>query len=252
MSYFEQFNANVTISPGPSQIGSVTVSNPVQLAAGTNLIGTVTVANPGSSGMTTLFPGPNQIGSVTISNIVNAIATITPRTDFLGLMTVTQGNQPALIAGTAQIGSVTVSNVVGAIATISPRTDYIGLVSVSGNVVNLASSAWIGLSTINSGRSMTTSLATVYSASGNSTVFVPPSGQRFFIHNLMINSQGNQNGNILSGTKPIWPFVGLATTGGFAMPFDNPGLPASAINEALVLTLNSAVTTSIGCTVHFE
>jgi hypothetical protein len=281
-----------TLFPGPNQIGSVTIANQPPLIAGTAQIGSVTVSNtiggivtiaprtdfigsmtvtstnPGSGGMTTIFPGPNQIGSVTIPHIVNSIATLAPRTDYIGLVTATQGNQPALVAGTAQIGSVTVSNIVNSIVTIAPRTDYIGLMTVTqGNqpalvassayiglatTVNATSTAWIGLTTINSGRSMTTSMATVYSAAGNATLFVPPNGQRFFIHSLMINSQGNQNGNILSGTKPIWPFVGLATTGGFAMSFADPGLPARLADEALVLTINSAVTTSICAAIHFE
>lgn len=121
----------LTIFPGPNQIGSVTVSNPITIGnamvtvtLGTKLdstndsvdiksgatvtpasawtdpttyIGLVTATLSGSvnTGMTTLFPGPNQIGSVTVSNQVpvNVVGnlTLSDPKGFIGLVTMGGG-----------------------------------------------------------------------------------------------------------------------------------------------------------------
>lgn len=171
--------ASVVLDSGTKQIGSVTVSNPITIG---NFSGSTIYAVTNSiSGNVTLNPGPNQIGSVTVSNVVNSIVTVAPRTDYVGLVSVSGnvvnsaganfiglatvvngagtayiglasvnigGTLPALAAGTAQLGSVTVSNVVNSIVTVAPRTDYIGLMSISGNVVNFAGTAQMGSVTI--------------------------------------------------------------------------------------------------------
>lgn len=283
---------NATLNPGPNQIGSVTVSNfpttqpvsfaqLVSLASGTEVrslatilnaldirsilsaptLNVVTQAITVNSGMLTLFPGPNQIGSVTISN------------------------QPPLIASSAYIGlaSVNVGNVVNSIATIAPRTDYIGLMSVSGNVVVsnfvspnvgnvtlnpgpsqigsvtisnmqplVASSAYVGLATTVQARSATTLFAGYASASGYTTIFVPPSGQKFYIHSVLINSKGNSDGFIGASTNAMIPWTSLATYGGFPYQHETPGLPATLIDQSLTIRQYSIVTLSYSISTHFE
>ena len=255
-----------TLFPGPNQIGSVTVSNiPAvtqsgnwdirsvlslasiygkvaidTLPTGTNFIGlmTVTSSNPGSQGMTTLFPGPNYIGLVT-NTMANAIPT---GTNFIGLMTVTSSNPGSqgmvtLFGGPNQIGSVTVSNFT------APNT---------GNITLNAGPNFVGLVTSYPARSMTTLFAGYVSASGYSTIFVPPSNQRFFIHNALINSKGVADGFLGSSTNPMVPFTALATYGGFVMPNADPGLSAPATNQSLTIRQYSLVTISYSIPVHFE
>lgn len=258
-----------TILPRTDYFGLVSVSGNVVVSslpatpAGGNYIGLVTTTWGRSpilgAGDTNAMIASTATGSMLNVGMMgrtgNAVAVdTTGRVATLN----THNSNVTLNASSAFIGLVTVGHVVNSIATLAPRTDYIGLVSVSGNVAVsslpalVAGTAQIGSVTNSLARGMTTSFATVYSATGNSTLFAPPAGTRWFIHNLMVNSQGNQNGNILSALKPVWPFVGLATTGGFAVSFESPGLPARAIDEAFLVTLNSAVTTSFAVTAHFE
>lgn len=107
-------NSLTTLYAGPNQIGSVTISNMQPLVAGTAFIG---------------------LSTVVTGNVGAAVVTVAPRTDYLGLVSVS-GNVINL-AGTAQIGSVTVSNVINSIVTLSPRTDFLGLATVVvGNFAN--------------------------------------------------------------------------------------------------------------------
>lgn len=102
-------NSLATLLAGPNQIGSVTVSNPIQLATGTNWIGLTTttigsaptfyaVVNTGAVGnqnsLATLLAGPNQIGSVTVSNPVQLAA----GTNWVGLATTVVASAATLYA----------------------------------------------------------------------------------------------------------------------------------------------------------
>lgn len=143
-------NSIVTISPRTDYIGLMTVTqgNQPALTAGSayiglasvNIGGTLPALTAGSAyvglasvniggTLPALSAGTNYIGlaSVNIGNVVNSIVTIAPRTDFIGLMTVTQGNQPALVASSAFIGLTTV--VIG--TEIVPSTLVNGFVSAA-------------------------------------------------------------------------------------------------------------------------
>lgn len=257
-------NSNTTLNPSPNQIGSVTISHTVNtletgllslasgteirslatllnmpaLIAGTAQIGLVTVSNftAPNNGNVTLNPGPNQIGSVTISHPINAIVTIAPRNDYLGLMTVTQANQSQI--------------------TLFPSPNFIGLITV-GNTPNAnvslgASAQYIGNVTAYPARSATTVFAQVISASGYSTVFVPPSGQRFFLQAYQVNSQGLSNGFIGSASIPIWHFDSLVTYGKAGMTFNEPGVPGETIDRSLTIRQFSLVTLAVNFHVRFE
>lgn len=302
----------VTIFPGPNQIGSMTVSNmpdtdptntfvdvrkgvlamgrtklsgasslskavliddagALMLGGSTNFIGIVTIANPTStSGMVTIFPGPNQIGSVTVSNTVPVTGTFWQATQpvSFGLVSlasgteirslVTQLNQPALIASSAYIGLASV-NIGGTLPALNAGTAQIGSVTVSnftapntGNVTINPGPNFIGLTTTYQGRSATTVVTTTISASGYSTVFVPPNGQRWYAHSVMVNSMGQANGFIGSASLPVITFPGLATYGGFVFPSEVPGTPAININESFTVRQFSLVTIGVTATVHFE
>lgn len=219
-------NSMVTLNAGPNQIGSVTVSNPISVSSMATIYAVVNTSAVGNTNaLATLLAGPNQIGSVTISHIVNSITTITPRTDYIGLVSVS-GNVVnsagsnfiglATVvngAGVAQIGSVTVSNVVGAIATIAPRTDFIGLVSVSGNVVNSAGTAQMGSVTVSN---VVNSLATVVNYSSGktfmtanialnatnlsgATIFISAASKKFYVMNLFLSNSSAVGISVLNG-----------------------------------------------------
>lgn len=136
---------NVTLNPGPNQIGSVTISHPISATFGGNVtlnpspnyVGLVTTyhgggnvtLNPSSahigsvsiygdlsaslSGNITLNPGPNQIGSVTISHPISATfggnVTLNPSPNYIGLVTTYHG---------------------GGNVTLNPSPNYIGLVTI--------------------------------------------------------------------------------------------------------------------------
>lgn len=240
-----------TLFPGPSQIGSVTVSNfpgsqavtgtffqatqpvsfnqLVSLASGTlvglnpsaNHIGSVSIFGNinTTAGMTTLFPGPNQIGSVTVSNF--------PAT------------QPV------SFGLVSLAS--GTFVSLNTGVNFIGLVSVQGNV-NIQSGATVTPVPISS----YTSFATTYSASGNATLFVAPAAQRWVLKDLLISSQGNQIVSILSGAEQMFPPIALATLGGFVMNNGDSGLRAKAVNTGFVLNLGATATLSVLANVRFE
>jgi len=106
-------SGNMTLNPGPNQIGSVTISHPitatfggnVTLNVGPNQIGSVTISHPITAtfgGNTTLNPSPNQIGSVTISHPISATfggnVTLNPSPNWIGLATAVIGSAPTLFA----------------------------------------------------------------------------------------------------------------------------------------------------------
>lgn len=267
-----------TLFPSPNQIGSVTISNTpgvtqsgtwnVGLNPGSNFIGlaTVTMSNSLSLGQVTLFPGPNQIGSVTVSNIVpvsqsgtwnvgvNGLLSLASGTfvslnsgsNFIGLATVVQANQPALIAGTAYIGLASV-NIGGTLPALTAGSAFVGLVSVQGNV-NIQSGATVSPLPI----STYTSFATVISATGNATLFTPPTSRRWILKDLLITSLGRSEVKIVSGTADVIPYAALATTGGYALNNGDSGIRAKAVDDAFVLNLNGAATISVMANVRFE
>lgn len=277
----------ITLFPGPNHIGSVTIFGTVQstpgmttLFPGPNFIGLVTVGNNPSvtvSNLLSLASG-TEVRTRPVSNV-----TLNASAAYIGLASVNIGGTlPALVAGTAQVGSVTVSN--------SPNiTSVLSLASTNGKVAimngsdmlditqttntfadakngimamgrtKLSGASALGrnlllddLGAVVIGRSLTTQFAGVLSASGYSTIFVPPSGSRFFIHTAMINSKGLADGYIGSTSNPLIPYVGLATYGGFVHPTENPGLPATAVDQSLTIRQHSLVTISYQLSVHFD
>ena len=153
----------VTLNAGPNQIGSVTVANPVQLAAGTNYIGLASV-NVGNTVNALLQAGTNYIGlaSVNVGNTVNSL--LQAGTAYVGLASVNIGGSlPALSTGTNFIGLATVN--IGSSNTVSA--------TFGGNVTLNPSPNFIGLATINIGSSNATLFAVVNTAAagvGNSMV----------------------------------------------------------------------------------
>lgn len=133
-------NALATLLAGPNQIGSVTISNYADIGKATvninnelTALATVNVSNI-----------INSLATANISNVINSIVTIAPRTDYIGLASVS-GNVVNL-AGTAQMGSVTISNMqplVAGTATIGIVTANVNLLAGSNNIgdVDVASIA---------------------------------------------------------------------------------------------------------------
>lgn len=239
----------LSIAAGDNNIGNVDIAS---IAAGANYIGLASVNIGGS-----LPAGTNNIGDVDIltiaagdNNIGNVDIVTLPATpagtNFIGLATVVNGNQPALVASSAYIGLASV-NIGGTLPALTAGANFIGLVSVQGNV-NIQSGATVNPLII----STYTSFATIYSASGNATLFVPPASNRWILKDLLISSQGAQVVSVKSGTQEIFPPIALASLGGFVLNNGDSGLRAKAVNEAFVLNLGATATLSVLANVRFD
>lgn len=186
------------------------------------------VVNTGSAGNTTLNPSPN----------------------FIGLVTAVHGSNVTLNASNAFIGLVSVAQPINANVSLGASVQYIGLVSVAqpinANVSLSASAAYIGLATVvpDFGSNVTVHTQ-VISSTGNTTIFVAPASNRFFLTNLHVASLGRSEIEIRSGATTLIPFTALSTTAGYIHNFNNPGLPSRAQADGFVVNLNGAATISI-------
>ncbi len=242
-------NSLATLLAGPNQIGSVTISNQIELAVGTNYIGLVT-ATVGNTINSLLQAGTANIGFATVTPA--SLPALSTGTNWIGLATVNIGSSNAtlyavvntgavgntnslatLYAGPNQIGSVTVSNN----PTLGSGTNYIGLASVNigGTLPALAAgSAYIGLVTSVLSRSPLlgagdTSALFTSTASGSflnvgirdstgELALIDSSG-RFLVSNVTLNASNAYIGLAsvnIGGTLPALvagsAYIGLATT----------------------------------------
>ena len=282
--------ASVALDTGSKYIGLVTVANTVPVT-GTfwqttqPVSGTVAATQSGTWDEVGINDSSNSItvdwlsgATVAVSNLPNITigAAIPIGANYIGLATVTQANQPALVASTAYVGlaSVNIGGTLPALAagtnnigdvdvlTIAAGTNFIGQATVRiasnngtdiGDVNLLAGSAWIGLATVRPDFGGDVTVFTgIYSTAGAATVFVAPASNRFFLKSLHIASLGRSEVEIRSGATSIIPFTALATTGGYVHDWDNPGFPSRAQADALVVNLNSAATISVMASTYFR
>lgn len=181
-------------------------------------------------------------GNVTLSD---------PKT-YIGLTTTTLG------LGDRYIGLVTSTQ--NGLVTLAPSPNFIGLVTVTnkdrtitGNLTLSDPKGFIGLATVvPSFGSNVTIFTQIVSASGNTTVFVAPASNRFFLTSLQIGSLGRSEVEIRSGATTIIPFTALATTGGYIHDWALPGFPSRAQADAFVVNLNGAATISIMASTYFQ
>ncbi len=260
-------SAGATVFQGTSpwnSLGTVTLGS--MLPTGTNHVGSVTIYGSltANTGMTTLFPGPNFIGLVSAASIhgrveimnISAGATVFQgTTPWNSLGTTTLGSM--LPTGTNFIGLVTVSGVISNVNLAS--SNFIGLVSaasIHAKAELVASSAFVGLATVIPSfaplTSTYTSFATVISAAGNATVFVPPNGQRWIAKDIIVGVQGSVLVAILSGGTTKIPSMSLATQSGYISSFGDSGLRAVASNDSFGINLGSAATVTVFANVRFE
>lgn len=204
--------ASVVLDTGTRQIGSVTVSNPITIASSVNNIGFATVFQASSARTIT--------GNITLSNpntyIGLTTSTLGAGTQFIGLTTVVQANSARSIVGNL---------------TLSDAKTYIGLVT---NTPSWGSEATV--------------YATTISSTGNTTLFIAPASNRFFIKDLHVSSLGRSEIQFLSGATVFIPLTSLATNSGFATFYGEMGKPGRAAADALVANLNGGATVSIGVT----
>lgn len=231
------FSGNVTLDDGSLTgiVGNVTLSD------AKTYIGLVT-ATPASpttvthAGLVTLAPLSN-IGFATV-NVVNIARTITGNVTlsdaktYIGLVTNTPVGLSTVIQGTSPWSSSIVGNV-----TLSDAKTFIGLVTTI--------YAPPPISTY-------TSFATIFSTTGNLSLFAPPAGKRFVIKDLHISSLGRAEVNIKNGDKQLIPYTSLSTTSGIAAHYGESGLAAEAADDIFALTLNGAATVAIMVNVRFE
>jgi len=219
---------NVTLTDSKGFIGLVSVSgfaNPLPVSFSGNV--TLDVGSKtGIVGNVTLTDSKGYIGLVSISHAAWA----DPKT-YVGLVTVT--------GGLSLIGNVTL--------------DAGSKTAIIGNVTLSDPKGFIGLATIvPSYGSNVTIFTQIISASGNTTIFVAPASNRFFIKNLHVSSLGRAELEIRSGATTIIPFTSLSTTSGFATHYGEMGLPGRAQADGFVANLNGAATVSIMTSVYFQ
>ena len=97
----------------------------------------------------------------------------------------------------------------------------------------------------------TTIFTGIYSATGNSTIFVAPAYNRFFVQNLHVSSLGRSEVEFRSGATTLIPFTSLSTTSRFAVYYGRDGLPSRAQADALVANLNGGATISVMANVRY-
>src|SRR3990167_655682 len=232
-----------SITAGSSYIGLASVNIGGSLPAGVNGIGfaTVAISTPTLSAVVnvptamTLNASSAFIGIVTVTNLDRTITgnvTLSDSKTFIGLTTTTLGASPAFI------GIVTITN--------RDRT-------LIGNVTLSDSKTFIGLVTsIPAYGSNSTVYTGVISTTGNTTVFVAPASNRFFIKNLHISYLGRSEVEIRSGATTLLPFTSLSKTAGFFEHYGESGLPGRAQADAFVVGLNGGSTISYMANVRFE
>lgn len=164
---------NLTLSDAKTFIGLTTSTIGAPLPAGANYIGLVTIVGSlaAAAGNITLDAGSKtQLvgtvtiqdggGSITIDGNVGVLGNVTlsDSKTYIGLVTATLGNQPALTAGVAAIGFATVfqasaARTITGNVTLSDAKTYIGLVTTTqGNQPALtAGAAYVGLASVNIG-----------------------------------------------------------------------------------------------------
>ena len=226
----------------------------------------------------------SALATVNVSNVIRGIVTIAPRTDYIGLMSIS-GNV-AISNELTALATVNVSNIIGGVVTIAPRTDYIGLASVNigGTLPALvASSAYIGLASVNIGGTLpalvagtaqigsvtvsntvtveeTTSktllhLTIANNTSGAATIFVPTG--TFKITNLMLSANATVGISIKSGVTYLAGNASIRVTvfpgGGWVENGDLLNPLFSGLADAGSFVLEKTTTTPIaGHVVYYE
>lgn len=202
-------NALATLLAGSNQIGSVTVSNEISALA------TVNVSNILGS-IVTIAPRTDYIGlasvsgNVVVSNEITALATVNISNTLAGIVTVANfaniGVSTVNINNTINaLATVNISNVINSIVTIAPRTDYIGLMSVNlgGTLPALvAGTAQIGSVTISN-----------YSGIGLATVNLNTGAGWFGLATVVVGAGVAQMGSVtVSNTVNALATVNVSNT----------------------------------------
>lgn len=223
-------NSNSTVFIGTPTLFAVV--NTGAVGVGNSI---VTVANPITlNSVVTLSPSINSIGFATVkigTNVNTNIGLVTVDGGRIGVLgNVTLSDSKGFI-GLATVVQASSARTITGNLTLSDSKTYIGLVT--------ATPAWGSEATV---------YATVISATGNTTLFIAPASNRFFVKDIHVSSLGRSEIQFLSGATVFIPFTSLATTSGFAAYYGEMGKPARAATDALVANLNGGATVSIGVT----
>lgn len=258
---------NALLQAGTNSIGSATVfagqAFPVTDNAGSLTVDWLSGATVAVSTLpnVTLGAGSSFVGLISTASVQGKVELVSSSA-FVGLATVVIGNTLNALLGNVTlnpspnfIGLISVASINGTV-TNAAGTNFIGLIStasINGNVQLQTGTSFVGLMTIvPTYLSTYTSLATILSASGNATIFLPPNGQRFIIKDLLITSLGRGEVEIKSGANTLIPMAALATTGGYVVNAGDAGIRGKAVNDAFVVNLNSSATISLFTNVRFE
>jgi len=212
---------NVTLSDSKTFIGLTTTTVGAPLPAGANFIGLVTIVgslSPAAGNITLDAGSKTQLvgtvtiqdggGSITIDGNVGVLGNVTlsDSKTYIGLVTATLGNQPALTAGVAAIGFATVfqasaARTITGNVTLSDAKTYIGLVTATlGNQPALtAGAAYVGLASVNIGGTLP-ALSAGVAAIGFATVF-QASSARTITGNLTLSDAKTFIGLVTAVTR---------------------------------------------------
>lgn len=151
------------------------------------------------------------------------------------------------------IGLVTVANTVSTSFAGNVTLDAGSKTQIVGNVTLTDSKGFIGLVTnVPAYGSAVTVVTQIVSATGNTTIFVSPASNRFFMKNLHVSSLGLAEVEIRSGATTLIPFTSLSTTGGFVAHYGEMGLPQRAQADGFVVNLNGGATVSVMASGYFQ
>lgn len=231
--------------------GAAGITNSIVTVAG--MVGNVTLdagSLTGIRGNLTLSDSKGFIGLTSVTGNVGLLGNVTLDSGSLvglrGNVTIDSGN--VSLKGNVTLDS---GSLVGLRGNLT--LDVGSLVGIRGNVTLSDSKGYIGLVTNSPAYGSNVTIFTqVISATGNTTVFVAPASNRFFIKNLHVSSLGRSELEIRSGATTIIPFTSLSTTSGFLAHYGEMGLPGRAQADGFVVNLNGGATISVMASVYFQ
>ena len=247
------YPAVAVVNPDGTNIGGSSGNATIAIGSSATLFA---VVNTGAAGiqnsMVTLFSGPNQIGSVTISNTPNVVVTslptisigntintlltgnvtLNPSPNFIGLATVVNGNQPALIASSAFIGLISaasingrveITNISAGVTVFQGTNPFNSLGTTTLGAMLPTGTNFIGLATVVLSRSPIL-------GAGDTTALFASTATGSMLNTSLMGRTGNvagveASGRLLSAVTlyPSPNFIGLVTT----VPGSNLTLNAS-------------------------
>lgn len=222
-------NSIVTINPRVDYIGLMSVSGNVNISNPTLYAVVNTSAAGIGNSIVTINPRVDYIGLMSVSGnvAVSSLPAIPAGTNNIGFATVTQVNQPALVASSANIGSVSILG--GTLNTVSAVTDITNPIAIKGNVTLSDSKDFIGLTSIQGNVNLNAGINKI----GFATVYV---GTPTLYAVVNTGAAGIQNSMVT--INPRTDYFGLVSVSGNVAVSSLPALTAGAAFVGIVTIAN--------------